>query len=125
MAVRLYPHNQSPEISTPKEQRLASVPPGTIRERHPQRNDPGLEGYEAAKQYYAEIFADPDLDALENLLVYGWGRLTSLAQRRVNVLGCPNCGRLQEITKVQHLLALQTVDLHGVASHELDGVYWG
>jgi len=77
-----------------------------IRERHPQRND-------------------PDLDALENLLVYGWGRLTPLAQRGVNVLGCPNCGRLQEITKVQHLLALQAVDLHDVAIHELDGVYWG
>ncbi len=112
MAVRLYPHNQSPEIPPPKGQRLASVPPGTyqrlmdIRERHPQRND-------------------PDLDALENLLVYGWGRLTPLAQRGVNVLGCPNCGRLQEITKVQHLLALQAVDLHDVAIHELDGVYWG
>ena len=63
MAVRLYPHNQSPDLL----ERLANVSPGTfqrlmdIRERYSQRNAPGLEGYEAAGQYYAEIFADPQV----------------------------------------------------------------
>lgn len=73
MAVRLYPYNQSPELL----ERLTQVPPGTyqrlmeIRECHPQRNDPGLEGYKAAEQYYAEIFADSQVNTLDNQLVFG------------------------------------------------------
>ena len=127
MAVRLYPHNQSPELL----ERLASVPPGTyhrlmdIRERHPQRNDPGLEGYEAAAQYYAVIFADSEVDALDNQLVFGWGRLTPQAQSLASQFNSPDFGSIHDPQQVRLLLETQGVELRDVAVPELGGLCWG
>ena len=127
MAVRLYPHNQSPELL----ERLANVPPGTfqrlmdIRERYPQRNAPGLEGYEAAGQYYAEIFADPQVNALDNQLVFGWGRLTPQAQRLASQLDSPDFGSIHDPKQVRVLLDAQGVELQDVAVAELGGLCWG
>ena len=127
MAVRLYPHNQSPELL----EHLASVPPGTyqrlmnIRERHTLRNDPGLEGYEAAAQYYAEIFADPQVNALDNQLVFGWGRLTPQAQRLAGQLDSPFFGSIHDPGQVRLLLEAQGVELRDIAVPELGGLCWG
>ena len=127
MAVRLYPHNQSPELL----ERLANVSPGTyqrlmdIRDRYPQRNDPGLEGYEAAEQYYAEIFADPQVNALDNQLVFGWGRLTPQAQHLAGQLNSPYFGSIHDPQQVCLLLEAQRVELQGVAVAELGGLCWG
>ena len=127
MAVRLYPHNQSPELL----ECLAGVPSGTfqrltaIQERHPQRNAPGPEGYEAAEQYYAEISADPDINALDNQLVFGWGRLTPQAQELASIFGSPYVGSTHDPEQVRMLLDAQGVLLGDVAIEELDGVCWG
>jgi hypothetical protein len=127
MAVRLYPHNQSPELL----ERLAGVPSGTfqrlmtIRERYPHRNAPGLEGYEASGQYYAEIFADPDVNALDNQLVFGWGRLTPKAQQLANHIGSSNFGSIHDPEQVRLLLEAQGVQLRDVDISELGGLCWG
>ncbi len=127
MAVRLYPHNQSPELL----ERLAKVPPGTyqrlmaLRARHPQRNDPGREGYESAAQYYAEIFADPQINALDNQLVFGWGRLTPQAQRLVSQFNSPDFGSINDTGQVHLLLEAQGVALVNVDVSELGGLCWG
>ena len=127
MAVRLYPHNQSPELL----ERLASVPPGTyqrlmeIRERHPQHNAPGLEGYEAAAQYYAEIFADPQVNALDNQLVFGWGHLTPQAQRLAGQLDSPYFGSIHDPQQVRLLLKAQGIELQDIAVPEPGGLCWG
>jgi hypothetical protein len=127
MAVRLYPHNQSPELL----ERLAGVPTGTfqrlttVQERHPQRNAPGPEGYEAAEQYYAEISADPDINALDNQLVFGWGRLTSQAQELASSFGSPYVGSVHDPEPVRMLLEAQGVELQDVAVDELEGLCWG
>ena len=127
MAVRLYPHNQSPELL----ERLADVPPGTyqrlmsIREAHPQRNAPGLEGYETSSQYYAKIFADPDVNALDNQLVYGWGRLTPHALQVAKRIGSACFGSIRDPKHVQLLLTAQGVELQDVAIPELGGLCWG
>ena len=127
MAVRLYPHNQSPALL----ERLANVPPGTyqrmmdIRERYYQRNAPGLEGYEAAGQYYAEIFADPQVNALDNQLVFGWGRLTLQAQRLASQLNSLDFGSIHDPKQVRLLLEAQGIELRNVAVVELGGLSWG
>ena len=127
MAVRLYPHNQSPDLL----ERLAGVPPGTyqrlisIREHYPQRNNPGLEGYEASSQYYAEIFADPDVNALDNQLVYGWGRLTPQAQQLAKRIDSACFGSIHDPKQVQFLLTAQGIDLQDVTIAELGGLCWG
>ena len=127
MAVRLYPHNQSPELL----ERLAGVPSGTfqrltaIQERHPQRNAPGLEGYEASEQYYAEVSADPDVNALDNQLVFGWGRLTSKAQELASSFDSPYVGNVQDPDQVRILLEAQGVELRDVTVDELEGLCWG
>ena len=127
MAVRLYPHNQSPDLL----ERLAGVSPGTyqrlmaIREAYPQRNAPGLEGYEAAAQYYAKIFADADVNALDNQLVYGWGRLTPHALQVAKRIGSACFGSIHDPRQVQRLLLAQGVELQNVAISELGGLCWG
>jgi len=112
-------------------ERLAGVPTGTfqrlqeIQAQYPQRDAPGLEGYEESDRYYAEIFTDPELDALDNRLVFGWGCLTSLAQQLAGRFGNPNFGSLREADEVCGFLDAQGVDLQGVDVAKLDGVYWG
>ena len=127
MAVRLYPHNQSPDLL----ERLSGVLAGTyqrlmpIRERYPHRNSPGLEGYEAAEQYYAEIFADPDVNALDNQLVYGWGHLTPEAQQLAKLIGSASFGSIHDPNQVLLLLTAQGVELQNVTIAELGGLSWG
>ena len=127
MATRLYPHNQSPDLL----ERLAGVPPGTyqrlmsIRERYGQRNTPGLEGYEAAEQYYAEVFADPDINALDSQLVFGWGRLTPQAEQLAKQIDSASFGSIRDPNQVQLLLTAQGIALHNVTIAELGGLSWG
>ena len=127
MAVRLYPHNQSPELL----ERLAGVPTGTfqrltaVQERHPQRNAPGPEGYAASEQYYAEISADPDINALDNQLVFGWDRLTLQAQELASSFGSPYVGSIHDPEPVRMLLEAQGVALKDVTIGELGGLCWG
>ncbi|MBN1666413.1 MAG: hypothetical protein JW862_04975 [Anaerolineales bacterium] len=127
MAVRLYPHNQSLELL----ERLANVPPGTyqrlmaVRQRYSQRNDPGLEGYEDSRQYYAEIFADPDINTLDSQLVFGWGRLTPKAEQLAGQFTSPDFGSIHDPQQVRLLLKAQGVELRDVAVTELGGLCWG
>ena len=97
----------------------------SIREAHPQRNAPGLEGYEAAAQYYAEIFADPDVNALDNQLVFGWGRLTPQAQQLAKRISSACFGSIHDPNQVQLLLTAQGIDLKDVTIAELGGLCWG
>ena len=84
------------------------------------------QGFEQGQAHYDEISVDDDLNALENMRVFGWGRLTPSASAIIQETGeYEYSGRVMAPVQVQRILDAQGVDLHDVSIDEIEGVRWG
>ena len=94
--------------------------------KYSNRNLPGKVGYDQARAYYEEIFADDDLNSLDTLLTYGFGRVQPEVLALIRQEGKDT---QVGITTNPHLVRLivnaLAVDLNGVPIEKLQGIAWG
>lgn len=89
MATRLYPNTATPELL----EVLAGVPQGTyerliaVGDKYPLRTKVSAKGYEQGQAHYDEIYADVNLNALEDMRVFGWGRLAPSVEAIIQEIG--------------------------------------
>ena len=128
MATRLYPNNAIPELL----ERLAGVPQGTyerlvaVDDKYPLRHGMNTKGFAQRQAHYDEIYADVNLNALEDMRVFGWGRLAPSVSAIIQEIGDYEYGGgITDPVQTQRILAVQGVDLHGVSVEEIEGVRWG
>ncbi len=136
MGTRLYPNTNDPRVL----ERLAGVPKGTheklaaIREKYAelargaQANCTTAEEfarveYDLDSKEFDEISADPNTDAYDSLVTFGWGRIPNfrLIDRNYDLV----VGSESQPDKVEAILKLQRVDLNDVTIAEIGGVHWG
>lgn len=136
MGTQLYPNTHDPRVL----ERLAGVPEGThkklaaIREKYAelargaQANCTTVEEfaeveYELGSQEFDEIGADPNTDAYDSVVTFGWGRIPNLRliDRDYDLV----VGNETQPDKVEAILKLQRVDLRDVTLAEIGGVHWG
>ena len=109
-------------------EQLAGVPAGTHqRLLDPGRDLPGRDGYDQAQAYYEDIFSDPDLNALDNLRTYGFGRIKPAVSDIVQEAGKDTQAGtiLHAGSLMRQIIEIQGVDLNGVPIEMLQGVSWG
>jgi len=135
MGTRLYPNTQDPRVL----ERLAGVPAGTheklaaIREKYAElareakANCTTVEEfaeveYELDSQEFDEISVDPNTDAYDSFVIFGWGRIPNfrLIDRDYDLV----VGNETQPDKVEAIFKLQRVDLKGVTLAEIGGVHW-
>ena len=108
-------------------EQLAGVPAGTHqRLLDPGRDLPGRDGYDQAQAYYEEIFGDPDLNALDNLRTYGFGRIKPAAFTILREAGKDTrAGSVTNPDLVRLVVDVQGADLNGVPLEKIQGLSWG
>jgi len=114
-------------------EQLAGVPAGThqrlldVTVKYPGRDLPGRDDYDQAQAYYKEIFGDPDLNALDNLRTYGFGRIKPAVSVVVQEAGKDTQAGtiLHASSLIRQIIEVQDVDLNGVPIEMLQGVSWG
>ena len=128
MGTRLYPNHVTPELL----ERLSGVPQGTyerliaVDDKYPLRHAMNDQGFEQGQAHYDEIDANDALNALENMRVFGWGRLTPSVSVIIRDMGeYEYSGRVMALAQIQRILDAQGVNLHDVDINEIEGVRWG
>jgi len=108
-------------------EQLAGVPAGTHQQLlDPGRDLPCRDGYDQAQAYYEEIFGDPDLNALDNLRTYGFGRIKPAVFTILREAGKDTqAGSITNPDLVRLVVDVQGVDLNGVSLEKLQGLSWG
>ena len=110
MSIRLYPNVEPAEM-----ERLAGVPAGTYdrltiyEAKRPVKDGPAMTAW------YAGLFHDTDMNNLNSLKVFGWGRLTGKALAYVRAIN-ENAGVIDNPSQTQALLFLQGITAEGVTS---------
>ena len=108
-------------------EQLAGVPAGTHqRLLDPGRDLPGRDGYDQTQAYYEEIFGDTDLNALDNLRTYGFGRIKPAVFTILREAGKDTqAGSVTNPDLVRLVVDVQGVDLNSVPLEKLQGLSWG
>ena len=125
MGCRLYPKTQNAEIL----EKLARVPEGTygkLKEFEAQSENQYEIGSEKGYEVYCRMQENPDLGALQEFLLYGWGRLNAAS---VNVIERwqldPNVGSTTNPIVVRALINVLSIDTKGISRESLEGLKWG
>ena len=114
-------------------EQLAGVPAGThqrlleVDAKYPGRDLADRDGYDQAQAYYKEIFGDLELNALDDLRTYGFGRIHPAVSVIVQEAGKDTQAGtiLHAGCLMRQIIAVQGVDLNGVPIEMLQGVSWG
>jgi hypothetical protein len=136
MGTRLFPNTNDPRVL----ERLAGVPEGThekvaaIREKYAELTrgetvncttvkELAEVEYDLESKEFDEIGADPNTEAYDDFIIFGWGRIPNLRliDRSYDLI----VGSEVQPDKVEAILKLHRVDLKGVTLAEFGGVRWG